>query len=81
MRQLIAALYLCSTPAAACTDWKAIAAFDAIIVANHQKVIDLVCADGKLANAESCGTALTSSNQYMLDTINDRIHALADKCQ
>ena len=72
---------IAATPATACTDWKAIAAFDAIIVANDQKVIDLACAGGKLADAASCGNAAASSNPHMLNAINDRIHALADKCQ
>jgi hypothetical protein len=78
---LILAAILAATPAMACTDWRAIAAFDAVIVANDQKVMDLVCAGGKLADATSCGNAAASSNPHMLDTINDRIHALADKCQ
>jgi hypothetical protein len=35
MKKLIVALCLCGTPAMACTDWKAVAAFDAVIAANN----------------------------------------------
>ena len=63
---LIAAI--AATPAMACTDWKAVAAFDAIIVANAQSDVEDVNIDfEKVLNAGnkfSAEQVYTSTQMY-----------------
>jgi hypothetical protein len=73
---LVAAMV--TTPAMACTDWGAIAAFDAILVANDQKSVEFGCAKGD--HPANCA-ALVLSNPRIIDVTKDRQAALADKCQ
>ena len=67
-----------ATPAAACTDWKAVAAFDAILVANDQKATELGCVGGD--HQANC-TTLVLSNPRITEVMKDRQNALADTCQ
>jgi hypothetical protein len=92
MKKLLAALIaaMLATPAMACTDWKAVAAFDAVIAANN--AVTRVEEDIKFI--DSMGTAkIDDINQNTLNEhreLDDRSRAavqehltaaLADTCQ
>jgi len=88
---LVAAL--AATPAAACTDWKAIAAFDAIVWAEFQRDSDYAaeCNNSWKAwwsrniqySGDVCESTTDITNRLKrLGLIEaDREAALADKCQ
>jgi predicted RNA polymerase sigma factor len=80
-----------TTPAMACTDWKAIAALDAVIVASAQwdveemnRTSEKALNAGNKPSVEQAQTALRVYGQKGLDdeqVETDRKAALADKCQ
>jgi hypothetical protein len=86
----IAAL-LITAPAMACTDWKAVAAFDAIIAAddreNFQNSEVLVSKCGNSTSQECVTTAKMEyeaqqiMSAHMADVSNDRESALKDQCK
>jgi hypothetical protein len=80
-----------AVPASACTDWKAVAAFDAIIAAddreNFQNSEALVSKCGNSTSKE-CDTiakmdygAQQIMANHMADISNDRESALKDQCK
>ena len=86
----IAALMI-AAPAMACTDWKAVAAFDAIIAAddreNFQNSEALVSKCGNSTSQECVTTAKMDyeaqqiMSGHMADVANDRESALKDQCK
>jgi hypothetical protein len=68
-------------PAMACTDWQAIAAFDAIIVANDRTDKNEACPGGKHENSFICGSAGQSLEYHMSNVVEDRKSTLVDKCR
>jgi hypothetical protein len=88
---LIAAML--ATPAMACTDWKAVAAFDAVIATRDAAMVARNEAgtrgmvfhnpptEGELAIAKGTEVVRKLSDAHFADTVNDREAALADKCQ
>jgi hypothetical protein len=76
---LIAAMIV--TPAMACPDWKAVAPFDAILVASDQNAENESCSGGKYESSSGCMRAGLSFEKHMSDVVEDRKSAIADKCQ
>ena len=92
---LIAAML--GTPAMACTDWRAVAAFDATLYAQAvaEEIHDKECRNsweawwnswtnaGSVREVTRCGTMsdFEKTLQRKYAANNDREHALADKCQ
>ena len=82
-----------ASPAVACTDWKAIAAFDAVIAARDAAWLaanDAVTkgmvfhnppTDPELAIFKRTEAARKMDDAHYADTINDKAAAIADKCQ
>ena len=95
MRNLMSATAIAAllivTPARACTDWKAVAAFDAIIAAddreNFRNAEALVSKCGNSASQECVTTAKMDyeaqqiMSGHMADVANDRESALKDQCK
>jgi hypothetical protein len=91
LKYVILAIDLAATPAIACTDWKAVAAFDAIIVANAQRDVEDMNRDfekvlqaGNKLSAEQVNTSTQmygQRNKHDMEVETDRAAALADKCQ
>jgi hypothetical protein len=76
---------LATTPAMACTDWKAIAAFDAIIESGDVTMRAEMMKDANLAHSDS-DRKLVAEMQDILtkhaaDLISDKAAALHDTCQ
>jgi hypothetical protein len=86
---LIAAVL--ATPAMACTDWGAVAAFDAVITAHAQRDVEdmdrgfekILNAGNKLsAEQVNISTQMYAHrNKVDMEVETDRDNALADKCQ
>jgi hypothetical protein len=80
-----------SMPAMACTDWKAVAALDAIIVASDQKAVEdveratektlLAANKPSAAQTEAAVRVIGQKDLDVEQVENDRKAALADKCQ
>jgi hypothetical protein len=76
---------IAATPAMACTDWNAVAAFDVAIASYDRIIVEHETAiqgrGGKLwlKNPDTDLPPTTIGHQG--DTINDKKAALADKCQ
>jgi hypothetical protein len=83
---LPAALFaaMLATPAVACTDWRAVAAFDAVIAAmvagNEAATRGIVFHKPPTEGWKGMEAVRKLSDAYA-DTVNDRDAALADQCQ
>jgi hypothetical protein len=72
---------LATTPDMACPDWKATAAFDAMLVASDQNAENESCPGGKYESSSRWRRAGASFENHMSDVVEDRKSAIAGKCQ
>jgi hypothetical protein len=87
----LAALVIVGRPAMACTDWKAVAAFDAIIAADdrenfqNSEAFASKCGDSTSQDCVTAGKMAYGEQQimsaHMADVRNDRESALKDECK